>query len=91
MFSESTKNAICALVAIDSSVTPAERERLVEVLSGRAGRMIGVVKYKDAAKRLNLSVPSIKKMVANGKLKTVSTGGPRSCGVTEESLMAIAR
>lgn len=87
MFAEQTRNAICALVAIDTGVTSAEREMLVHILSGKVMKQVGIVKYADAAKRLNLSVPSIKKMVANGKLKAVSTGGPRSCGVTEESLI----
>lgn len=90
MFSDATRNAICALAAVDEGVTPAEREMLSGLLSGRRGRSVGIVKYAEAARRLGLSVPSVKRLVANGRLRSVSTGGPRACGVTEDSLMRFA-
>lgn len=93
MFSESTKGAMLALAAVDTGVTNAEREALAWILSGRDAartRRCGIVKYAEAARRLGMSVQSVKRMAANGLLRRVSTGGPRAYGVTEESLIGFA-
>lgn len=94
MFTDATRNAMIALAAVDPGVTAAEWEALSSLLSGQpAGeraRKCGIVKYADAARRLGVSVQSIKRMAQNGLLRRVSTGGPRACGVTEESLVGLS-
>lgn len=92
MFTESTRSAMMALAAIDVRATEEERTALAAVLSGRQEaeertRNCRIVKYAEAAKRLGVSVQSVKRMAGKGVLRRVTTGGIRACGVTEDSLM----
>lgn len=85
MFSEHTKKSIIALACIDEGVTDAEKDALESVLTGRR-RPCAVVRYSDAAKRLGLSVPTIKRLVKSGRLQGIKGIGTRYCGITEESI-----
>lgn len=89
MFACHTRDSIIALACIDKGVTENEKQALVSLLSGRASPS-AVVKYKDAAKRLGLTVPTVKKLAVKGILKRVVNGGTRACGVTEDSLINYA-
>lgn len=92
MFAEHTQSSILALACIDKGVTDAEKNALQLLLLGKHKTPCAVVvKYKDAASRLGLSIPTIKRLVAEGRLTKVhATSTKRACGVTEESLNAIA-
>ena len=85
MFSEHTKKSIIAIACIDDGVTDAEKDALEGVLSGRR-RLCAVVRYRDAAKRLGLSVPTIKRLVKSGRLQGIKGIGNRYCGISEESI-----
>ena len=85
MFSEHTKKSIIAIACIDDGVTDAEKDALEGVLSGRR-RLCAVVRYRDAAKRLGLSVPTIKRLVKSGQLRGVKGIGSRCYGISEESI-----
>lgn len=90
MFAPHTVEAIVALAAVDGGVTETERQNLRTLLAGR--RSFGRVTYKEAARRLNFSVPTVKKMAREGTLERVYTTGnsTRACGVSEESVINYA-
>lgn len=91
MFAEHTVQSIIALACLDRGVTDREKDDLQMVLIGKSPRDCAVVKYKDAAKRLGLSLPQIKMLAKDGKLKKVYGQGTRKAmGVTEESLRKLA-
>ena len=85
MFSQHTVKSIIALACIDEGVTDAEKDALQGVLLGRR-RTSPVVKSRDAATRLGLSLPTIKRLVKNGKLRGVKGVGSRYYGIAEESI-----
>jgi len=86
MFSDHTRRSIIALACIDEGVTDTEKDALQGVLLGRRTASSAVVRYKDAAKRLGLSVPTIKRLVKSGRLQGVKGIGTRYCGISEESI-----
>lgn len=85
MFSQHTAKSIIALACLDEGVTDAEKDALQSVLAGRR-RECAVVRYGEAAKRLGLSVPTIKRLVKDGKLRGVKGIGSRYYGIAEESI-----
>lgn len=87
MFSEATRNSIIVLACADTKVTESEKNALQRVLCGDSRVISRVVKYKDAAKILGVSYPTIKNLVARNVLKGVAGGSGRMIGVTEESLI----
>lgn len=89
MFAQHTVDSILALACIDKGVTEREKSALTAILSGDFATS-AIVKYKDAARRLGLTVPTIKKLAIKGILMRVVNGGCRACGVTEDSLIAYA-
>lgn len=89
MFAHHTIDSILALACVDKGVTEREKKALTYLLTGR-DNVSQVVKYKDAAERLGLTVSTIKKLANNGILKRVINGGCRACGITEDSLIAYA-
>ena len=85
MFAEHTIESIVALACLDKGATDAEKDELQGLLLGRR-RTRAVVKYRDAAKRLGLSLPTVKRLVKDGRLKGIPGTGKRACGISEESL-----
>ena len=91
MFAEHTAQSIIALACIDKGVTDKEKDDLQMLLIGRRPGDCAVVRYRDAAKRLNLSLPEIKRLAKTGTLKRVyGQGTTRAIGVTEESIRRLA-
>lgn len=89
MFADHTRESIIALAVIDKGVTEAERKSLAAILSGKQPTS-AVVSYRDAARRLGVSVATIKKLATRGILKRIVNGGVRACGVTEDSILNYA-
>lgn len=90
MFAEHTSKAILALACTDPGVTDLERDRLQDVILGRTREQcLAVVSYRDAARELCLSVPTIKKLAKNNTLRRAFTtrSGKRACGVTRQSII----
>ena len=76
-----------AIAVEDETATDHEKDELQLVLLGkRTPRAMSVVRYKDAARMLDLSVLTVKRLVKAGRLKAAAGSGSRSCGVTRTSL-----
>lgn len=91
MFAEPTMEHILAIACTDRGVTDREKEALQILLLGKTQGDFAVVKYRDAAKRLGLSLPQIKMLAKSGALKKVyGQGTHKAMGVTEESLRKLA-
>ena len=90
MFAEHTSKAILALACTDPGVTDAERDKLQDVILGRTHEQcLAVVSYREAARELGLSVPTVKKLATNNTLRRTFTtrSGKRACGVTRQSII----
>lgn len=83
MFSKPTVDAILALACCDKTATRTDKDRLQSAL---VGKNYSIVRYKDAANRLQVGVWFVKKLVSNGLLDKVTSGGERGYAVTEDSL-----
>lgn len=92
MFADHTVQSIIALACIDKGVTDAEKDALSRVLSGIRDEPspAGCVRYAEAARMLNLSVPTIKRLVKRGALKPIIGTGANALGVTMESVRRYA-
>lgn len=85
MFAQHTIEAIIALACIDTGVTESEKNKL-QFLLHNGSTSAKIVRFKEAAKMLNLTQPTVRRMAASGILQGVKTGGVRSNGVTEQSI-----
>lgn len=91
MYADHTVKSIMAIACLDAGVTDKEKEALQLLLLGKKDGCGEVaVKYKDAARMLNLSVIGVKQLVKAGRLKKVIGSGSRAIGVTSESLRKLA-
>lgn len=87
MFAPMTKAAILSIAEMDNGLDKAERDSLMAVISGGATRPEDtMVRYRDAARRLNVSLETIKRLARLGKLRKVIGGGKRAIGVSESSI-----
>lgn len=91
MYSHHTISSILALASIDENVTSSEKDALQMLLLGKKESCCKIVRYKDAADRLGLSVSAVKKLTRDGKLKKVyGLGDKKACGISEESIRRLA-
>ena len=87
MFALMTKAAILSIAEMDKGIDKAERDSLMAVISGGAVRPEdAMVRYRDAARRLNVSLETVKRLARLGKLRKVIGGGKRAIGVSESSI-----
>jgi hypothetical protein len=87
MISEHTKLAVIALVNVDRNATKADRDRVVDALSG-APRVDRIVRVKEAARMLGLSSEAVLKWARCGRLQAVRGPTGKIVGVAEASLAA---
>lgn len=89
MISQHTRDAICALLSVDSSATDADRQRVAEALSETPDAP-AVVSYTDAGKRLGCTRQTVYNLVKRGKLKSVTGAGAqgRPTGILVSSISA---
>lgn len=86
MISESTKKAVLALVEIDESATPDEKDAVAAVLRcGVAHVDNRVLSFAEVSKRTGKSKMTVWTWVKTGKLQAVRGGGDRNIGVLESS------
>ena len=87
MISQHTRDAICALLSVDSSATDADRTRVAEALS-ESPDAPAVVSYTAAGKRLGCTRQTIYNLVKRGKLRSVSGAGTqgRPTGILVSSI-----
>ena len=80
----STRKAIIALLAVDETATPEERDRVALALAGG----VAVVSVKEAMRRLGCSRQYIWRLVKAGKLDPVRGIGPagNNRGIAEASV-----
>lgn len=87
MFAPMTKAAIMSIAEMDKGIDKAERDSLVAIISGEGSRPAdAMVRYRDAARRLNVSLETVKRLARLGKLRKVIGGGKRAIGVAESSI-----
>lgn len=88
MISDHIKNAIIALVNVDTNATDAERQSVMLALTGVRpnGRMI---RTREAAKIIGVHPNTIANWIAQGKLTAVRGPTGKVVGVTEASIAAI--
>lgn len=87
MFAPMTKAAIWSIAEMDNGIDKAERDSLAAVINGGIShREDAMVRYRDAARRLNVSLETVKRLARLGRLQKVIGGGKRAIGVTESSL-----
>lgn len=85
MFAPHTIKSILILACADPGATKAEKDAIQFYLSGAEN--VGIVTYKRAAEMLNLSVMTVRRLVKDGKLKTIGfEGGKNVLGITEKSI-----
>jgi excisionase family DNA binding protein len=90
MFAPMTKASILAIARLDQGVSRDERDALIRVVSG-VRQLDPMLRYRDAAARLNVSLATVRRLVKSGKLKTVAGSGSRNIGVTAESVRLAAQ
>lgn len=91
MFAEYTIAAIMSLAAVDKTATSDDRDRLQDALTGVSRSKGILVRYSEAARRLGVSVPTVKRLAKQGRLKKVyGLGNKNAIGVTEDSLARFA-
>ena len=78
----STRKAIVALLAVDETATPEERDRVALALAGGAA----VLSVKEAMQRLGCSRQYIWRLVKAGRLDPVRGLGDNNRGITEASV-----
>ncbi len=92
MFPPSIRQAILTLANADDRIMDKERKALQELLDGE-GKYIRtrtpsrVVRYREVADRLGISLPTVKALVNAGRLQGVQGVGKSYIGVTESSLL----
>lgn len=88
MFAEITQNMIMAAAISDKGVTEREKESLLDFITGtkKSSEVNKIVKYRDAADRLGVSIPTIKRLVKEGRLTPILGSGNRAIGVTLSSM-----
>lgn len=71
---ECTRAAICALLAVDQEATDDERRMVTDALAGR--KISRPYTYEEAAELLGCHRNTVRKLVEQGRLRTISgTGG----------------
>ena len=85
MFAQHTVESIVALACIDRGVTDTEKDALQRVLLGVSDDC-KVVRYKDAARMIGLSLPTVKRLVKCGRLTGAIGTGSRALGITLRSI-----
>ena len=75
MISETTRRAICALLATDESATKEDRDRVAESLAGEPVDAVATLTIAEACKRLNCSRTTIWRRVRAGRLTGVCGEG----------------
>lgn len=71
---------------MDETISQADRDKVLEALMKSHKKLIRIVSFNDAAKRLNVSRPNIDVLVKRGYLLKVRGSGNRSLGIRSDSL-----
>lgn len=72
---ECTRLAICALLSVDTEATEDERRMVTDALAGR--KISRPLEYNEVAEMIGCHRNTVRKLVENGRLKTIPGSGGR--------------
>lgn len=82
----STISTIRQILEMDETIPQSDRNKVMETLAKASRKLVEIIPFNEAARRLNVSRSNIELLIRQGYLLKVRGAGNRSLGIRSDSL-----